>query len=391
MKILFVHNKYQQRGGEDVAVELESSLLTQKGHQVEILFFDNAAIEGSNGLVSAANAIHNAGSAAILLKKIEEFSPDIVHIHNLFFIASPSVLFAAWKKKVPVVLTIHNYRLICTNALLLRNNRPCEKCVQHMFPVYGVVHKCYRSSSAASAVVATVTGWHKLIGTWQKKVDRYIALTQFAKSKLENSSLRPKSGQIVVKPNFVPDPGAQEATRAGFFLFVGRISAEKGVNFLCEAFSRLQSELIIAGDGPDRNILEKQFSASKNISFRGQLERKTVMELMKTCRALVIPSIWYEGLPFTMLEAFSLGTPVLASRLGGMQESIEPGANGLLFSPNDAQDIVNCITLFEEIIKTDQSIYNTTREIYLKNYHPESNYHATMQIYQSVINQKKNI
>jgi glycosyltransferase involved in cell wall biosynthesis len=392
MKILLVHNKYKQRGGEDVAVELESSLLLSKGHSVEVLYFDNAEISsGNNGFMSAARAIYNSDSANLLSKRIEEFQPDILHIHNLFFIASPSILYAAWKKKIPVVQTLHNYRLICANSLLLRDNRPCELCRHQTFPMSGIIYKCYRGSSGASALVTTITSWHKVIGTWQKKIDKFIALTNFARNKLEDSSLKPLPNQIVVKPNFIPDPGTNHSEREDFFLFVGRLSAEKGAKFLCEAFSQLQSNLIIAGDGPEKVELEKQYADCSNISFTGLLERNAVLDLMKKCKALIIPSIWYEGLPFTMLEAFSMGTPVLASRLGGMEESIEPGKNGFLFNPNDAPDITRCIMHFLGTIKSDPGIYHTTREIYLARYHPESNYNAIMNIYEEVIRKKKNL
>ncbi len=389
MKILFVHNKYQQRGGEDVAVELESSLLSEKGHIVEILFFDNAEIEsGNNSLVKGVRAIYNRHSSRLLTKKVAEFQPDILHIHNLFFIASPSILYAAWKKNIPVVQTIHNYRLICANALLLRNNHPCEKCIHNIFPLSGIIYKCYRNSSSASALVTLITSWHKLIGTWQKKVDKYIALTHFAKNKLDHSSLNPQPNQIVVKPNFIPDPGANHSVRENFFLFVGRLSPEKGANFLCEAFAKLQHQLIIAGDGPEKEKLEKQYSGFTNISFIGQRERTAVLNLMGKCKALIIPSLWYEGLPFTMLEAFSFGTPVLASKLGGMEESIDAGKNGFLFQPNDPASIIDCIMHFLESTKYDPGIYTTTREIYLRKYHPESNYNSIMNIYEEVIKRK---
>jgi glycosyltransferase involved in cell wall biosynthesis len=228
-----------------------------------------------------------------------------------------------------------------------------------------------------------------MLGTWQKKIDKYIALTQFAKNKLENSSLKPYPNQIVVKPNFIPDPGANHSEREDFFLFVGRLSPEKGAKYLCEAFSGMPSQLIIAGDGPEKEDLEKEYGKSVNISFIGHKDRTAVMDLMKRCKALVIPSIWYEGLPFTMLEAFSMGTPVLASKLGGMEESIEPGINGFLFNPNDAKAITGCIMRFLDRIESNPGIYETTREVYLSKYHPESSYTAIMSIYEEVIRKKK--
>src|ERR1700730_1519932 len=173
MRILFIHNQYQQPGGEDVAVETESRLLEERGHLVQTIVFNNTAHSGILEKASAGwKAIYNIGSYRTIKKRIEEFGPDIVHVHNLFFIASPSVLFAAHRLKVPVVLTVHNYRLVCANALLLRNNEICELCIGKTLPLYGIRYKCYRSSMAESALATAITGIHKILGTWRKKINR---------------------------------------------------------------------------------------------------------------------------------------------------------------------------------------------------------------------------
>lgn len=189
MKILFIHNKYKHNGGEDVALELETSVLSQKGHEVRTLFFDNKQIDGFLSKIRTAfAAVYNFSSARETSKTILRFKPDIIHIHNLFFIASPSILDAAYKHKVPVVLSLHNYRLLCANALLMRNEEICELCIHKKFPLHGIRHKCYRNSSVESALVTTITGFHKLIGTWKSRILTFIAFTEFSRGKFLNSS-----------------------------------------------------------------------------------------------------------------------------------------------------------------------------------------------------------
>src|SRR5437762_4639584 len=311
MKVLFIHNRYQQAGGEDVAVEAESRLLQEKGHQVQTIVFTNAAHPGIFEKAGAGwKAIYNGDTYRVIKKRIQEFRPDVVHVHNLFFVASPSVLFAADRLKIPVVLTVHNYRLVCANALLLRNNKPCELCVGKTFPLYGIRYRCYRSSMAETALVTAVTGIHKILGTWQKKVTRYVVLTEFAKSKLSNSSLHLQPGKFIVKPNFIADPGEGSARREDFFLFVGRLSKEKGVLLLLQAFSAMPgSRLVIIGEGPEKEFLQQQFANAVNVTFAGKLNKEEVLETMKISKALIFPSIWYEGLPFTIIESFATGTP----------------------------------------------------------------------------------
>ena len=387
MNILFIHNKYRQYGGEDRAVELETSILIEKGHQVRTIFFDNRSISNSFlGIPSSFRAIYNFSSARKVSKMISEFRPDIIHVHNLFLVASPSILFAAAKHKIPVVLTLHNYRLICANALLLRNYQPCELCVSSKFPLHGIRYKCYRRSASASALVTAITGVHKLFNTWKDKIHTFITLNEFSRLKFVHSSLHVAADRMITKPNFVADPGETNQPREDFYLFAGRIVIEKGVHVLAAAFARMPEEnIIIIGDGPEKQELERQFISNTNICFKGHLDKQDVNKYMKRCKAFICPSIWYEGSPLTILEAFATGTPVIASKLGSMAESITDGFNGLHFTTGDADDLCTRIRLFKKETENNTSFYKNARQTYLEKYHPDKHYQAILNIYEKAI------
>jgi glycosyltransferase involved in cell wall biosynthesis len=386
MRILFVHNRYRQAGGEDIALSLEVALMNEKGHVTDTLLFDNEEMDTGwkARFRTFCNAVYNRTSEKKLTRKIHDFAPDIIHVHNLFFVASPSVLSGAAKMHIPVVLTVHNYRLICCNALLLRNNKPCEICVKRKLPLAGIRYRCYRRSAVASGMVTLVTGIHKLKHTWQTKVLKYIVLTPFAREKMLNSSLGLKLEQLVIKPNFVPDLGVGRQPRERFFLFAGRISPEKGVFSLLEAFSQLPGkELLVAGEGPEKDLLELEYQQAKNIRFVGKLDNLELSDLMRKCQALVFPSIWYEGLPYVIIEAFCAGTPVIASNLGAMSTLIRDGYNGLHFKAGNASDLKKAVMRFEENRNEElgDDLYANARQTYLDHYHPDIHYKSVMEIY----------
>jgi len=333
--------------------------------------------------------LYNVRSARILDNTLLEFRPDVVHVHNLFFSASPSVLWVAARHDVPVVYTLHNYRLICANALLLRDNQVCQLCVKKTFPLEGIRYKCYRGSAVESGLVTLTTGLHKVLGTWRKKVAAYIVLTEFARSVIHSSSLLPPDGPLHLLPNFVFDPGQGKGCggRQDFYLFAGRISREKGVHVLLEAFARLpDSRVLIIGDGPDKNQLEAAYQSFKNIIFAGRKEKSQVLQAMKECRALLLPSIWYEGLPYTIIEAFATGTPVFASKIGSMEELIRDGYNGYHFAAGDAEGLLSTIVHFEGHPEEQEQLYENARKTYTGKYHPEIHYTSLLSIYENLLN-----
>lgn len=383
-KILFVHNYYQQAGGEDNVVAAEMSLLRERGHEVQLWSVDNKELP--IGLISkfqtalASNYSQTALSSAV--DWIRRFKPDLVHVHNFFPQISPSVFDACLSQHVPVVQTLHNYRLICPGAMLMRDGKICEQCVSGT-PYQAARYGCYKGSKLGSLAVAHMVASHRRQGTWQHKVNRFIALTDFAKSKFVEAGF--PADKIAVKPNFLYDPfvnlpvlGGTE--RSSFALFVGRISQEKGIVTLLKAWSGLSSDdcvLKLAGGGP----LEGMLTGKKNIVALGRQEPSQVSKLMSQAAFLVLPSEWYEGFPLVLVEAFAHGLPILASKLGSMADIIQDGETGLLFTPGDASELAAKVRWLLENPQQRQMLGANARRIFLEKYTAERNYAELMAIY----------
>jgi len=382
MKILFVHNRYQQAGGEDNVVAAEAKLLADHGHDVELWSVDNKDLPaGLPGKVKTALATsYSPASRAIASDKLRSFRPDVVHVHNFFPQISPSIYDACLDEGVPVVQTLHNYRLICPGAMLMRDGKICEQCIAGS-PYQAVWYGCYRGSNLGSLVVAHMVAQHRKQGTWQYKVNRFIALTNFAKSKFVEAGF--PADKIAVKANFLHDP-LQEAHRPnptipGFVLFVGRISEEKGIKTLLQAWSALdnQSLLKVAGTGP----LEALLQGKNNIAALGTQTAVAISRLMQQAAFLVLPSEWYEGFPLVLVEAFAHGLPVLASRLGSMADIIKDGETGLLFEPGNPQELAEKAKWLLENPQQTQKLGENARRNFLAKYTAEQNYAELMEIY----------
>lgn len=328
--VLLVHNRYQQAGGEDAVVDSEAALLASRGHRVLRHERHNDELRQLPRWQGAAQAFWSPHTSRQLDALIAEQRPDIVHVHNSWPLVSPSVFFAARRHGVPVVLTLHNARLVCPQALMLRDGRPCTDCVGRV-PWRGVLHRCYRDSAMETALVAGVTQLHRLLGTWAGRIDRYIALSEFARDLFIRGGL--PAGRIVVKPHFAEVPGAPEQPRHGL-LFVGRLSEEKGLRLLAQAAQALPpgERITVIGDGPLLSALQ----AHPRLRLLGALPAPAVHEHMRQARALVLPSLVYEMFPRTLVEAFACGLPVLAARHGPMPELVQHERTGLLFEPGEA-------------------------------------------------------
>ena len=321
-RVLQVHTRYRQAGGEDRAVEAERVLLEGAGLQVRQVIFDNEELQESRSLINdlrlASSAIWSRSAADRVASAIRAHRPQIVHVHNTFAAASPSVYRAASVLRVPVVQTLHNYRMVCPAATLFRAGRPCTDCMHAPVPVPAVVHACVRGSRLQSAVAAATVTTHRALGTYSLHVNRYIALTAFQGHLMRNALPR---GRVVVVPNFLePDPGLSTQTRSGV-VFIGRLSQEKGVAPLIAAADQEPDLISVAGDGP---LLESVMGAAARGRLRhlGLLGPRDVLEAVRRSVALVVPSVWYEGFPMVVLEAFATGTPVIASRIGSLAELI---------------------------------------------------------------------
>jgi len=389
MKILLLHNSYHFRGGEDIAVEQELALLREHGHDVRLLLEHNDSISGTAGAVSAAcSAVYSARSRRRVAEELRAFRPDVVHVHNFFPLLSPSVYLACREAGVPVLQTLHNYRLICPGALLFRDGRPCEDCVGRSVPWPGVLHGCYRSSRTGTAAVAAMVGIHAALNTWSHAVDAYIALTEFARRKLIAGGL--PAERFHVKPNFVDsDPGIGSGD-GGYALYVGRLSEEKGIDVLLEAWKLLETKipLVIVGEGP---MASKVASRARTIGadYRGPLSRHEVAECMRRASLLVFPSVWYEACPLVIAEAFACGVPVVCSRIGSLEEIVQHERTGLHFRSGDPKDLAAKVETLWRDQRQLGRMRKEARAEYEAHYNSERNYARLMQIYGLVLAQKK--
>jgi glycosyltransferase involved in cell wall biosynthesis len=390
MRIILVHNIYQQAGGEDLVFQTEGELLRANGHDVETLVFDNKKLRSSwQKVLSGIGLIYNPISARQLSKKIEEFNPDIIHVHNFFPMASPSLFFVAKKKRIPVVVTLHNYRLICPSATLFHNRSLYEKSIKSSFALDAIMKGVYRNSRIQTAAMVMTTRFHNFIGTWKYKVDRFIVLTDFARGKFNGSVLRTRPGAIVVKPNFVTNHGSGEVDRENYFLFIGRLTEEKGIGPLLASVSRHSYKLVVIGDGPLKDMVKDFATSNKDLSYLGYQDNAVVMRHLKKCKALIFPSLWYEGFPMTILEAFSAGTPVIASHLGAMMEVVQNNDNGLHFKVGDADDLIDKIKMVESQPALAKKLSENARTTYLAKYTPEKNYILLFDIYNQLLDARK--
>ena len=332
-RVLLVHNRYRQAGGEDRVVETESALLRRFGHTVFNYYDDNDRVGNLTNIQLATQTVWSRPSYRELLRLIRDERIDLCHFHNTFPLISPSAYYAARRAAVPVVQTLHNYRLLCLNSYLMRNGTVCEDCLHHRAPWPGALRKCYRNSHSASAVTAAMLGTHRILGTWRHMIDRYIALTPFALAKFVEGGL--PASRLTVKPNFVdPDPGVGDGA-GGYALYVGRFSAEKGLDTLLRAWGLLSADLPLhlAGGGPLEAQVRNAASENKNVRWLGELSQAGIRNQMKGAKFLVCPSIWYESFPLVVVEAFSTGLPVIASNIGSLSTIVEHQHTGLHFGP----------------------------------------------------------
>ncbi len=395
MKILIAHNSYQQPGGEDIVASAEAELLREHGHQVVWYRRHNDELRKNRGLrkLSAAiNTVWATDSYREIRKLIEGERPDVAHFHNTFPLISPAAYFACANADVPVVQTLHNYRLLCPGATFFRNGKVCEECLGSRFALAGVLHRCYQGSASASGAIAAMLATHRLLGSWQSKVSCYIALSEFARNKFIQGGLPSES--IRVKPNFVcPDPRPKN-NGGSYALFAGRLSEEKGQGVLLEAWRQLSTPvpLLIAGEGTMRDDVASMVERFGNgtVKLLGQLVRNDIIALMKMSRFLVFPSVCYEGFPVSFAEAFACALPVIASRLGTMAEIISDGRTGLQFNPGDPEDLASRVDWAWNHPQEMESMGQAGRFEYEAKYTPQRNYETLMSIYDSVIQPQRN-
>lgn len=389
MNILIIHNSYRQPGGEDSVVAQESRLLERNGHRVTTYKRSNDEINDLSfsqrlGLIGR---IISASDSKIAVRRIlKDLKPDLVHVHNTFAVVSPSVYEACQEEDVPVVQTLHNYRLLCPAATFYRDTGPCEECVTHSL-MRSVRHACYRDSRLMSGAIALMLQKHRIRQTWDDKIDAYIAISGFVREKFIAAGF--SAHKIITKPNFVdPDPGERDHL-GDYALFLGRLSPEKGLGTLLAAWERLPNSipLVIAGDGPMRSSLENEVvrKGLKSISFIGRIKREQAFNAIKKAAFLVVPSVWSEPFGMVVAEAFACGTPVLGAFAGSIQEMIDDQVTGLHFTRGDSSALAQKVEWAWGHLSAMAVMGKAARKVYESRYTAKTNYQFLMSIYGSAI------
>jgi glycosyltransferase involved in cell wall biosynthesis len=386
MKVLVVHNRYQQRGGEDAVVEAEVRLLAANGIEVRRFDADNDSIQDlvTKVQVSAGQFGLPTAVKTHFRETLSQFCPDLVHVHNWFPTLSPAVFQICRRAHIPVIHTLHNYRLLCVGATLFRDGHVCEDCIGTTLRTPGIAHGCYHQSRIGSAVATAgmLANWS--FGTWQHSVDRFIALSEFARRKLVEGGL--PADKIVVKPNFVdPDPGPRSGS-GGYFLYAGRLTEEKGLRVLlhCWKSGPELPPLKIVGAGPLQDEVQQAASSLPNLQWLGNRSSEDVLELMGNASALICPSLWYEGMPRVVIESFAVGTPVIASHIGSYPEMIVDGETGVLFRNGDAVALLNCLRNLNQTGAL-AAMRIGARRCFEGNYTGERNFSLLLNVYRSVL------
>jgi glycosyltransferase involved in cell wall biosynthesis len=385
MKILLVHNFYQQPGGEDRVFSTEGTLLEKRGHQVLRYTVHNRDTADYGRIALLQNTLWNQQVYRDIRSLIKKEHPEVIHFHNTFPLISPSAYYAAKKERVPVVQTLHNYRLLCSAAILYRDGHPCEHCIGKKVPWPGVYYECYKESVVFSAGVAAMLTLHRSIRTWDKAVTSYIVMTEFARNKFIDGGL--PAARITVKPHFLdPDPGVGKG-EGNYALFVGRLSSEKGVETLLNAWEELGHtlQLKIVGDGPLATRVNQSLYKNSSIEWLGSKSPQEVYALMGDATCLIFPSQWYETFGLVVIEAFARGTPVIASRIGGIEEIVEHAKTGLFFTPGDHHDLARQILWLKNNPRQMSEMRREARTRFLTKYSSPCNYEKLIAIYQDAM------
>jgi len=382
VKVLLCHNYYQQPGGEDESFADEGRILEGRGHEVLRYTRHNAAIEGLGRWELAKSSVWNRQTYEELRELIARERPDVVHCTNIFPLISPAVYDAADQAGVAVVQALRNYRLMCPNALFFRDGRVCEDCLGKPIPWPAVAHTCYQHSRVVSAGTVAMLTMHRARRVWTRKVDLYFAPSEFTRRKYVEAGL--PADRIAVKPNCVdPDPGPGEG-KGGYVVFVGRLSREKGVETLLEAWEKLSLDagLRVVGDGPLADDVMRAAARDRRIEWLGRQPMREVLRIVGDAACLVMPSLWYETFGRAIVEAFSRGTPVVVSGLGAMAELVDDGRTGFHARPGDAADLA---AKLERILVDGEArarMRVAAREEYLRKFTADPNHDRLMEIYE---------
>jgi len=379
MKILLIHNAYRQAGGEDAVVRAETGLLRSRGHEVLAYGRSNDELQGRPILQAGMEAFWSRQAAADIDAMCASFRPDVVHVHNTFLVISPAVYWTAARRHIPVVQTLHNFRLLCPQGTFLREGKVCEDCLNRL-PWRAVARSCYRGSASQSSLLAGLLTGHGWLGTYRHKITRFIALSAFSRARFITGGL--PAAKMRVKPNFVEAAQPPQWEGRGGGLFVGRLSEEKGIGTLLEAIRLLERNPVsVAGGGPGAD----EVAAQLGDRYLGVLAHDEVVSRMRAAAFLVLPSIGHEQMPMTVLEAFANGLPVIASRLGALADIVQHGRTGLLARPGDAGHLASLIAWADTHPREMEDMGRTARAEWESKYTASINYNILVDIYEDAI------
>jgi glycosyltransferase involved in cell wall biosynthesis len=385
MKVLIIHTFYKQKGGEDQVVANEMELLRANGTETALLQFSN---EGGT-IFKLLQIGFNISSYQKTKRRLAEFRPDVVHIHNLHFSGSAAVIYAIKAAGIPIVMTLHNYRLLCPSGSLFHDQQLFLDSVRPGFPWAAVKKGVYQESKLITFWVALAQYVHERAGTWNK-IDRFMVLGEHSRQLFLNSKLGNVPGGFTVKPNFcfLQDKEDTKAS-APYYLYIGRLTQEKGIEVLLNAFAGTDLILKIVGSGPLEELVGTFVKQNANISYLGQKSKTETSALLKNATALVFPSVWYETFGMVVIEAFSLGIPVIASDLGNISKMVTDGYNGRTFTPGKATDLRTELYIYQYLTAEEKKEYSMNAEsTYHTLYTPQKNYKLLSGIYNEVINKR---
>jgi glycosyltransferase involved in cell wall biosynthesis len=387
MKILIIHNYYKTYGGEDQVVENQVKLFTEKGLSCVTYFRHNNEID-SFSKVQKLSLLKEAYASKRTVHDIERLikvhKPDVAHVHNVYPLISPVVYSVLKRYGIPIVQSVHNYKFLCANSLMYNKNRICEKCLirKSYYPCFS--NKCYHDDYLQSIWYADVLTRAYKKG-WFNHIDRFIVFHEFMRQKMREKGF--EESKLAIWPNFTySNPAGGDEKQGDYFLFMGRLSEEKGISTLIKAFNRVSEiKLHIMGDGPMREeVLAFAESSCKNVKYLGFKSGQQKLNIMRNAKAIIVASEWYENFPTVILESFSLGTPVIASKIGGIPYMVKDGVNGLLFEPGDPDGLLGKMLQINENEQLYLKLSHNALRSYNEQYAPERYFEGICKIYKEL-------